>query len=114
MPKKGKGKKSTPPELDFIFDRELLDEDQYRDFWANWWKSDKQQKEALIDKFSREVEEPLKGGDVLPIKFKPTIDKEEAEKQAKTINGYIVRRDKNGRFNKRGRHYQAVKRGKRK
>ena len=36
-------------------------------------------------------------------------NRKEAERQAKEIGGYVARRDRFGKFSKRGRNFQAIK-----
>lgn len=106
MPKKGK--KTTPPELDFLFERRLIPEDQYKDFWPRWWNSNKKEKEEIIKEYL--IEESIEHPE-LPLKGILTKNKKLAEEQAVAINGKVVRKTKQGRFSKRGKFYQAVRKG---
>ena len=51
MPKKGK-RNDTPEELDYLFDRDIISEDMYRDFWNNWWRSSPSEREEMIQFYS--------------------------------------------------------------
>lgn len=107
-------RKSTPPELDMFFTRGLIDESDYREFWPRWWKANKAERERI----KAELEPKAKPMPALPTKgvihvaksaSKVTQAKRAAEREAKKIGGYVVRRDKSGKFNSRGRTFQAVK-----
>lgn len=115
MPKK---KHKTPAKLDHLFERDVIDEDDYRDFWDGYWKS--RNRDRYVDEWIGEEEEeetvvvtvvpraeapPQRSG-------KPTKSLRKAKQDAKRIGGYIVRRNKNGRFSKRGKTYQAIRRRK--
>ena len=110
MPKKGK--KGTPPELDFIFDRHLIDEDQYRDFWGNWFKISSEERKKLISKFEEDLyeTEEEKEAPKKPTTGTITKNRKLAEQQALAIGGYVARRNAKGQFSKRGRNYQAIRR----
>jgi hypothetical protein len=104
-------KKSTPAELDYLFERDIIDEEDYIDFWRQYWRRGDKGREKLISEFinvALETEPPETLAGVL------TKNKASAIKQAKMIDGKVVRRNKNGRFSSRGRTFQAVKKGKRK
>jgi hypothetical protein len=105
MPKKGK--KSTPPELDFIFDRELIEEDDYRDFWGRWGKANKREREDIINSY---LEEEAEQDSEEPLTGIVTKNRLLARNQAEIIGGYVARRNKSGRFSKRGHFYQAIRR----
>lgn len=107
MPRK-KGKHSTPAELDFLFDRDIISEDDYGDFWKKWWRSSKKEREDIANSY---IIQESKDEPQLPLKGVITKRRVDAESLAKTIGGYVVRRDSKGRFSSRGRHYQAIKRG---
>jgi len=109
MPKK-KGKKGTPEELDFIFARKLISEDDYGEFWKRWFDSSKREQSEIIEEYTEKVSGGYVEGPELPLKGIITKNRKLAENQAKSINGYIVRRDRTGKFARRGRYYQAVKR----
>lgn len=105
MPKKkGKG---TPPELDFLFERDLIEEDDYREFWGRWGKANKKERDRIINSY---LEEEAEEDQEEPIAGIITKNKKLAKDQARIINGYVVRRTSNGRFSKRGHFYQAIRR----
>lgn len=113
-----KGKHKTPTELDPLFQRATITEDMYQDFWSSWWKAKSQQEKDDIVRFYMEesieerVAEAIEEGEAvetLPLQGTLTRNRKEAEKQAKIIGGYVARRTKSGRFSKRGRIYQAIK-----
>lgn len=113
----GKGKKSTPPELDFIFERDLIDEDDYKEFWGRWGKAGARERQEIIDEYleqAGEDEDEGFGSDDLPLRGTITTSRKEAEKQAKMIHGYVMRVTKTGKPNKRGRSYRAIRRRKKK
>jgi hypothetical protein len=101
----GKKKHKTPAHLDHLFSRHLIGEDEYREFWSKYWPGSNEERKKWIDFYTKEdveIEEP--------VSRKPTHDRKEAERQAKAIGGYVARRNKNGRFSKRGKIYQAIRR----
>lgn len=104
-------KHTTPKELDFIFDRHIIEEEAYASFWQRWWRADDRQKENIVNEYliTEADESPF-----LPLRGSVTKSRESAEATATAIGGYVVRRDRNGRFSKRGKFYQAIKRGTRK
>lgn len=108
-----KKKHVTPKHLDYLFERKVIKKEQYKDFWSGYWDNRrKRERERYVDNFvsDLQMELPMKkrgSGSV-------TISIEAARAQAKEIGGYVVRRNKQGRFSKTGRHYQAVVRKKRK
>lgn len=108
MPKK---KHDTPEHLDHLFERDIITEDMYRDFWVEWWQSSSSEQNEMIQFYTGEEEnEPqFVGGLEHPL---PTISRAEAERQAKVIGGYVARRNSRGRFSKRGKIYQAIRRKK--
>jgi len=105
-----KGKK-TPENLDFAFKRELINEDDYKEFWPRWWGASEHEREEIIREL---LEKGISDDPELPLKGDVTKKKKVAVEQAKAIGGYVIRRKKNGQFSKRGRFYQAIKRGGRK
>src|ERR1700686_5109072 len=107
LPRAKRGGRKTPAELDFLFDRHLVTEDQYKEFWPRWWNASESTKEDIINEY---LEEAREESPFLPLKGIVTQDREVAERQATTISGYVVRRDRTGRFNRKGRFYQAIKR----
>ena len=112
MGKAGK-RHHTPPELDRFFERGQIDEDSYGQFWEDWWDASpgerRKIKEQLVLDYEQgeEVEkEPEKQLHLV------TRSKSEAERRARKLGGYVARRDRHGRFNKRGHFYQAISRKK--
>lgn len=114
------GGKTTPDELDYLFERDVIDEEDYAEFWVGYWKAESspnlQDKDEYINEWL-EVARLRDGGELggigqgeLPLAGVVTQFKDTAERQAVAIGGYVVRRDKRGRFSKRGRKYQAIKR----
>jgi hypothetical protein len=94
-----------------LFQRKVIGKKQYREFWDGYWGNKRSRdKERYIDKFVSELQLEL------PIKERTTgtITRsiEHAKQQAKEIGGYVIRRNKRGKFSKRGQFYQAVKRRK--
>lgn len=103
-----KKKHETPPELDGIFKRGIITEDMYREFWPDWWKRNAKERADLIEFY---VGESHDNEPELPLVGSLTKDLGEAKRQAKAIGGYVIRRTKSGRFSKRGKTFQAIRRG---
>jgi hypothetical protein len=82
----------------------------YEDFWSGYWKKGVH-RDKYVERYIGSIEE---GGPPASKVGIMTVVKGTAEFQAKLIGGYVVRRDKRGRFSKRGTRFQAVKRGRRK
>jgi hypothetical protein len=109
---KGEG---TPDELDYLFERDIIDEEDYVYFWRNYWKRGESGRQSLINEFldmASESESTL--GNEGKLAGVVTKNKAAAIRQAKSIGGKVVRRNKRGQFHKRGRSYQAVRHGKKK
>lgn len=114
MPKK---KHKTPPNMDHLFDRDLISEADYRDFWDGYWKA--RDKDQYIEDWIGEEEEEEPEREITP---PPPIEKPKphrgktarktAEREARKIGGYVVRRDARGRYSKRGHTFQAIRRRK--
>jgi hypothetical protein len=100
-----KGKKSTPEGLDFLFRRKLISEDQYGEFWKEWWDSNKREQQTIINRYIEEEGEKPKETGIGQL----TSDKKLAEFQARLLGGYVIRRDRTGKFSKRGKIFQAIK-----
>lgn len=118
-------KHKTPPELDFLFDRDFIDEEDYKEFWPRWWKANELQRNNIINEyqekvsqleiFSKEDHFPTKGIVYTASKFTSVAEaRAKAESEAKHIGGFVVRRNKNGRFSRNGSKFQAIRRRKRK
>ena len=103
-----KGKKSTPPGLDHLFKRHIINEAEYRSFWPAWWEATTDdERQELIEFYSGDEEEE----EEKPKKhYAPTKVRKTAEKQAREIGGYVVRRNSKGQFSKRGKIFQAIRR----
>lgn len=98
-------KRKTPEVLDFYFDRDVISEADYRDFWPRWWKGSGQQRREII----RELDLAVEASKVEQFPtFYVTRSLARAKEDAKRVGGYVVRRDKSGRFNSRGRFYQVI------
>lgn len=77
-----------------MFDRSIVSENDYAEFWHGYWKSEN--KDEFINAWLGMV----------------TKNRAEADARAKAIGGYVVRRNKRGQFSKRGRFYHVVRRRK--
>lgn len=110
------GGKGTPDDIDYLFERDIVDEEDYTVFWPEYWEAVSKGKEAEV---VREWEEraalsmePVSVGIVTKIK-------DEAIKQAQALGDLgagdykVVRRNARGQFSKRGGFYQAVRNPKR-
>lgn len=109
MRKAGRKGKATPAELDHLFKRHVISEEQYKEFWPAYWKGDADQRQKLIDSYT---EEAIEEGEVSSGPLRS--NKEAARQDLGDRDGYIVRRDKSGRFSKHGGRYQALFRRKKK
>lgn len=110
---------STPDDVDFIFDRDYIDESEYVDFWISYWDRDKRGREALVNSYidraaQREFDFEKQGRFSMTVVGVVSSSRRTAEKQAKAMGegARVIRRDRFGRFNKRGRSYQAIRYGK--
>ena len=122
MARGGKKRHSTPPELDDYFKRGTISEDLYQDFWSEWWETrSESEHQEIIRRYAEEsIEERVaeafeegEGVEELPLRGSITRSRQDAEKQARIIGGYVARRAANGRFSKRGRFFQAIRKSKR-
>lgn len=105
-----KGKKGTPPDMDYLFERHVISEDDYAEFWEGYWENKrKRDRQRYIDRFVGEVQLELPmakraaSGSI-------TFSRKAAEEQAKNIGGYVIRVTKKGRASKRGRYFRAIRR----
>jgi hypothetical protein len=113
MARKRKGKKSTPPGLDALFKRGIIPERDYVEFWENYWRRSKKEREELIEEFLEDyIEEESQEDSKKPIHGSITKIRATAEKQAEIMGGYVARRNRHGRFSKRGNFYQAIRKRK--
>jgi predicted urease superfamily metal-dependent hydrolase len=105
-------RKGTPDDLDYLFERNVIDEDDYAAFWAEYWAApSKKAKDAVVREWTEiaaDLDNPVSVGVV-------TRNKADAAKQAQSLNDLgnvaykVVRRNARGQFSKRGTYYQAVK-----
>lgn len=111
----GKRKKETPEHLDYLFEREILQEEDYPDFWQEYWKLDRQgDKQGQKDLENQYLQLALEFGDTdTKLAGVVTKFKSDAVAQATAIKGRVVRRNAKGQFSKRGHYYQAIRKGKR-
>lgn len=109
-----KKKHKTPKKLDYLFERHVVTKSNYKEFWEGYWGERTQRdRNRYVDRFASELIEeqvekgkPGKSGTV-------TFSIEAARQQAEMMGGYVVRRNKKGRFSKTGKQFQAVVRRKR-
>ena len=111
-----KRKHDTPDWLDKFFERRVIKLEQYADFWDGFWR---RRNEDTARKYVEEwKKENIEAGVVIPStpkkrrKTYTTKFKKEAERQAKKLGGYVVRRNAKGQFSRRGRTYQVIVRRK--
>lgn len=103
-------KKSTPAELDYLFERDIIEEDDYREFWSEYWERETPEErqewiDEWMDEYIEEEEDEITSG-------QPTKNRDRAEEEAARIGGYVVRRNAAGQFSKNGHTFQAVARRK--
>lgn len=115
-----KGKKGTPPHLDKYFQRNIITEKDYKTFWPAYWKRETQQaKDDYVEKFVKSKAErggiirvpPAISGDVRHSKVSASRDISRLQRITPEVKYHGVRRDRFGRFNSRGRSYQAIRNG---
>jgi hypothetical protein len=107
---KGKSKKATPAELDFLFSRKIIDEGEYRDFWSNYWKASNSEREEIVSGYLEDkAEETEEDEENIPLSGIVTTNRSLATDQANRIGGVVRRRNRFGQFSKRGRFYQAIR-----
>ena len=99
-------KKKTPAHLDYLFERSIIDADDYADFWKRYWKGNAGDRKALVREYKQLV---IDYGDTRRVTGVVTKSKRDAASQAKAIGGRVVRRNAKGQFSKRGHYYQAIK-----
>jgi hypothetical protein len=116
-----KPKHSTPDDIDHLFDREIIDEEDYVEFWQQYWNRDAAGRRELVDDYIElyaGVSTEL-GGDVkeFPSVGLTTKDKRSAYQQAQALSELtnrdyrVARRNARGQFSKRGHFYQPIKKG---
>lgn len=101
----------TPEELDAYFDRGVVLESEYGAFWKAWHGASRPKRLRMMEELDLRIEERegrrQRGGQRVKAP-PPTSAKVMAERQAAALGGYVVRRDRFGKFSKRGRSYQVV------
>jgi hypothetical protein len=107
----GKRRKGTPDDLDYLFKRDIIDEEDYADFWESYWKATTQRdKQSIVDRYVEIAAES--GQPVVGVVSRNRLD---AERQAQSLNDLgdvayrVVRRNAKGQFNKRGTYWQAIR-----
>ena len=101
-------KHNTPKHLDALFERQVIPKSYYREFWNGYWgESGTRARDRYKDDFVSKLQLELpnirqKSGGI-------TFSINAAREQAKEIGGYVVRRNKKGRFSKHGRTFQAIR-----
>jgi len=81
----------------------------YEDFWSGYWKKGVN-RERYWQRYVGAIED--EGAPPAGKSGAMTVVRKTAVAQAKQMGGYVVRRDKRGRFSKHGTRFQAVKRRK--
>jgi hypothetical protein len=107
--------KGTPDDLDWLFDRDIVDEEEYGNFWSEYWSGNQKERDALIQRY---VDAAGESGLATTIslgavyKNDPIAAAQQAQALSETtdITYKVVRRNARGQFSKRGHFYQAVKR----
>jgi hypothetical protein len=98
-------RKGTPDDIDYLFERDIVDEEDYIDFWSEYWSRNAQGRRELEKEYvDRAAEE---AGTTLVYR-----NRADAEKQAQALGNdmyRVTRRNASGRFSKRGTYYQAIK-----
>jgi hypothetical protein len=123
------GKKSgrgTPDDLDYLFERDIIDEEDYVHFWERYWRRTEAGKRDLVNEYierAAEIRADLqeRSGIVLPAERQVVgvlykNNRLAATRQAESLNDLgtgklewkVVRRNKLGQFSKRGSLYQAI------
>jgi hypothetical protein len=109
-------KGGTPDDIDYLFERDIIDEEDYAEFWSEYWRLDKVGRDLLVSEFIERAGEERDEEDEAPISGTVVNSKLAAARQINAFSKLthqkyvIVRRDKRGRFSKRGRRFQAVRR----
>jgi hypothetical protein len=107
-------RKGTPEDLDYLFERDIVDEEDYREFWSEYWQRDAKGRRELekeyVDRYN-EIESDL-GDQTIGVVYR---NRKEAEQQAQALSEMgtteyrVTRRNARGQFSKRGTYYQAVR-----
>lgn len=107
-----KKRKSTPGELDYLFERNIIQEEDYAAFWEEYWKASPERRKELVTEYIDIAAE----SDQTPVAGVVSRNRLDAERQAQSLNDLgnvaykVVRRNAKGQFSKRGTFYQAIKR----
>lgn len=101
--------KKTPAHLDYLFERSIIDEEDYKDFWSQYWRAAAPARKKLVREYKQLA---LDLGDSGKVTGVVTKNRRDAASQAKIIGGRVVRRNARGQFSKRGHYYQAIKKTK--
>lgn len=104
-----KSKKGTPEGVDELINRrEIIGEEAYTNYWKRLNRARResqsrfeQEGQLILAELLRERSSPI---------FKGKGARERAIEERKRGGGYIVKRDASGRFSKRGRTYQVIRR----
>jgi hypothetical protein len=104
-------RKGTPDDLDYLFERDVIDEDDYAAFWEEYWNApSKKAKDAVVREWTEIAAES--GQPVVGVVSRNRLD---AERQAQSLNDLgdvsykVVQRNAKGQFSKRGTYWQAVR-----
>jgi len=96
---------------DYLFERDIIEEEDYARFWDIYWHEDDEGREDLIEEYRAAALEEDAEISVFPV----VIDESEARKQAQaaedlTGDTYIVvRRNALGQFSVGGHSWQAIR-----
>lgn len=94
-----------------FFDRDILDPDDYPYFWERWWRASRSERAAIRRGLDRKIERQDRTTEErMPERVSTSLAL--AQREARRRGGYVVRRDRFGRFNPRGRRYQVIVRRK--
>jgi hypothetical protein len=104
-------RKHTPGELDYLFARHVIDEDDYAAFWKEYWKASEARRKEIVNEYVQIAAE----GSQQPLASVVTRSKSNAAKQAQQLSATtdrayrVVRRNAKGQFSKRGTYWQTIK-----
>jgi hypothetical protein len=107
-------RKSTPEELDYLFERGVIDEEDYVEFWLDYWEADASGRQDIVDYYTA-LAASDDNADNVPSVGVVTKVKTDAIKQAQALSettdrAYkVARRNARGQFSTRGHYYQAVR-----
>lgn len=112
----GKRKNTTPDDIDYLFERDIIDEEDYVEFWQEYWKRDAKGRKDLVQEFIERAGE--QGSDAsLGVVYRSYNDakrQKEALEDMGASRYYVARRTAQGKFSKRGTYFQAIRIGKKK